>query len=53
MPMSDAVGKALDSYNTDAEASEDALYAVSDRIQDVIDRYTEIENSLTDIGNVF
>ena len=51
--VSDAVGKALDSYNTDAEASADALYAVSDRIQDVIDRYTEIENSLTDIGNDF
>ena len=51
--VSDAVGKALDYYNTDAEASADALYAVSDRIQDVIDRYTEIENSLTDIGNDF
>ena len=51
--VSDAVGKALDSYNTDAKASADALYAVTDRIQDVIDRYAEIEDSLTAIGNDF
>lgn len=51
--VSDAVGKALNSYTDDAAASAKALYTVSDRVQRIIDKYTEIENSLTAIGDEF
>lgn len=49
--VSTCVGNALDSYNSDAQACSNALTSVSGRVQNLIDGYQSLENSLTGIVN--
>ena len=48
--VSSCVGNALDSYNSDAQACANALTAVSGRVQNLIDGYQSLEDSLTKIS---
>ena len=49
--VSTCVGNALNSYNSDAQACANALTAVSGRVQNLIDGYQSLENSLSQIAD--
>ena len=49
--VSTCVGNALDSYNSDAQACANALNSVSGRVQNLIDGYASLEQSLSGISD--
>lgn len=48
--VSTCVGNALNSYNSDANACANALTSVSGRVQNLIDGYQSLEDSLTELS---